>query len=55
MDNRVGTCSLCGGPVVLPSMMLHPVPCCARCGAQAKNPHGPVIPMESAARKEPSA
>ena len=46
MDRRVGTCSECGGPVVMPSMMVNPVACCQQCGAQMRNPHGPVIPME---------
>lgn len=46
MDTRVGTCSECGGPVVVPSMMVNPTPHCLRCGAIARNPHGPVIPME---------
>lgn len=46
MEDRVGTCSLCGGPVVMPSMMVHATPHCLSCGAIAKNPHGPVIPME---------
>lgn len=44
--NRIGTCSLCGGPVELPAMMINPVPCCTRCGAIAKVPHGPVVEME---------
>lgn len=46
MDNRIGTCSLCGGPVVMPAMMVNPVPCCQHCGAHPKHPHGPVIEME---------
>lgn len=46
MDRRVGTCSECGGPVVMPSMAIDPVPSCKQCGATMRNPHGPVIPME---------
>jgi rRNA maturation protein Nop10 len=46
MDNRVGTCSKCGGPVVVPLMMIHPTPHCQQCGAIAKNPHGPRIEMD---------
>lgn len=41
----IGTCSLCDGPVWLPPMMVDPTPTCKRCGAVAKDPHGPVIPM----------
>ena len=46
MTNLIGTCSICGGPVELPSMMVNPVPCCKNCGAVARNPHGPVIQMQ---------
>lgn len=46
MDTRIGTCSECGGAVVVPPMMVHPTPHCIRCGAIARHPHGPVIPME---------
>lgn len=46
MENRIGTCSICGGPVVVPAMMIHSTPHCLSCGAIARNPHGPVIPME---------
>lgn len=46
MENRIGTCSICGGAVVMPNMMVNPVPHCTGCGAYARNPHGPVIPME---------
>lgn len=44
--NRIGTCSLCGGPVSVPSAMVHPTPHCETCGAIPKNPHGPLIPMD---------
>lgn len=46
MEDRIGTCSLCGGPVVVPSMMVNPTPHCAQCGAIPVTPHGPVIPMQ---------
>lgn len=46
MNNIIGTCSECGGPVKMPSMMVNPVPCCERCGAIAANPFGPVIQMK---------
>lgn len=52
--NRIGTCSLCGGPVSLPNMSVNPIARCEQCGATAKNPHGPVIPMEHP-RKGPRA
>ena len=44
----VGTCSLCGGGVMLPSIwhgVDSPPAQCDECGAIAQNP-GPVIPME---------
>ena len=47
-DINVGTCSECGGRVVVPDNWLSvepPIPTCKRCGATAKQPHGPVIPM----------
>lgn len=47
MSNQIiGTCSNCGGPVKMPTMMVDPRPCCTRCGATPKGPaYGPVIPM----------
>lgn len=45
----IGTCSLCGGPVMVPSVWLcvvPPVPTCARCGATAKQAFGKTIEME---------
>lgn len=47
MDNCIGTCSICGGPVIMPSMMVNPVASCQQCGAHPRNLHGPVIPMEN--------
>lgn len=47
MDSVVGSCSLCGGPVTIPTVwmaVIPPVPRCAHCGAVAAS-HGPVIPM----------
>jgi len=41
----IGSCSECGGPVIVPSLMVDPVPCCRRCGATMRHPHGPVVPM----------
>lgn len=43
----VGTCSLCGGRVSLPTFyhsVVPPVPQCDSCGAIAAS-HGPIIPM----------
>lgn len=44
----VGTCSICGGRVSLPSVwfgVIPPVPTCDSCGA-IKADHGPVITMK---------
>jgi len=49
-DFTIGTCSLCGGAVRLPAAWygtVPPIPTCASCGATAKQPHGPVVDMES--------
>lgn len=43
----VGTCSLCGGMVTVPTVwfgVAPPIPICQQCGAHAAA-HGPVIPM----------
>lgn len=47
MNTCVGTCSICGGQVCVPSVwggIIPPIPTCAQCGAQAAQ-HGPVIAM----------
>ena len=44
MDQTIGTCSICGGRVTAPNMMVNPVARCESCGA-TQAPHGPVIPM----------
>lgn len=49
MDCTVGTCSNCGGRVILPEIwmgVIPPVPTCRSCGATHKQPYGPVIEME---------
>lgn len=51
MNDRIGTCSLCGGPVVAPATMMA-VPVCVRCGAIARSPW-PEIPMEEQPRPAP--
>ena len=51
-----GTCSLCGGPVVLPIAwwsVVPPQPTCKECGAVAKTDYGPVIPMQPAPKWVP--
>lgn len=48
-DRVVGTCSLCGGAVTVPSVfwsIVPPIPTCSRCGATPSQPHGPVIEMQ---------
>lgn len=47
MSQVVGTCSICGGAVMMPLTWMStipPVPTCGGCGAVAAA-HGPVIPM----------
>ena len=44
----IGSCSLCGGPVTIPSVwhcIIPPVATCARCGATKADDSAPVIPM----------
>lgn len=44
----IGTCSICGGAVTVPtawSGVVPPVPTCASCGAIKNQPYGPVIDM----------
>lgn len=48
MNKVIGTCSLCGGQVCVPTIyhsVVPPRPQCVRCGAVAKRT-GPVIEME---------
>ena len=45
----IGTCGKCDGPVQVPEFWggtVPPVPTCAHCGATARDPYGPTIPME---------
>lgn len=48
----IGTCSICGGPVQIPSAWSHatlpPPQKCAKCGAKPREPYGRTIPMEPA-------
>lgn len=53
MDTTIGTCSICGGPVRVPSAwwsVIPPTPRCAQCGA-TKASHGPVIDMQPSPRQ----
>ncbi len=55
MNKRIGSCSICGGDVVMPNIWhgtVPPVPRCRGCGATAAKP-GPVIPMEPAPHDGP--
>ncbi|MHC4619678.1 MAG: hypothetical protein ACYTEQ_18175 [Planctomycetota bacterium] len=52
-EQIIGTCSICGGPVVVPMVfwsVVPPVPTCGRCGATKG--HGPVIDMVPAQKTE---
>lgn len=48
-DVTIGTCSECGGPVMVPgawaSVGPPPVPKCRQCGAVKASAYGPVIHM----------
>ena len=47
----IGTCSICGGAVVVPQFWggaTPPVPSCNSCGATKRNAFGEVIQMEEA-------
>lgn len=39
----IGTCSRCGGPVVMAEMSLYPVAHCEVCGSIASGLYGPTI------------
>lgn len=46
-EKVIGTCSICGGPVVVPQIwhsVLRPVPTCKQCGATMRE-YGPIIDM----------
>lgn len=48
-DRTIGTCSICGGAVTVPSIwgaIVPPTPSCSACGATKRKSHGPVIDME---------
>lgn len=50
MKERIGTCSLCAGPVVVSEGSDHPIPHCQRCGATQKLP---VLQMEQPSHRLP--
>lgn len=57
MKNTIGTCSLCGGPVTVPTVyhsVVPPTPRCEGCGAVPVASHGPVIAMRKAPWPESS-
>jgi len=49
-STTIGTCSICGGRVSVPTIwhgIIPPVPQCESCGATQRSPHGPIIDMVS--------
>ena len=46
MQNIIGTCGACGGPVEVPMHSVDPTPRCTRCGRSPKAAYGPRIEME---------
>jgi len=52
VTNIIGTCSLCGGRVVVPMHSVNPTPVCETCGALAARPYGPFVPMQPKKRNE---
>lgn len=58
MHSVIGSCSLCGGDVVLPGEwggLEPPTPTCRSCGARKAQPGRPEIPMEHPYKKAPDA
>lgn len=52
-ESTIGTCSICGGPVTVQTIVwsiFPPTPRCRNCGAYAATNNGPVIPMTPAPR-----
>lgn len=50
-DRVIGTCSICGGAVVMPTYYwstVPPMPQCIRCGGVPRERYGRVIQMEGA-------
>jgi len=53
MNRAMGTCSICGGCVSVPTVwwgVIPPTPTCEACGAVPVEAHGPVIPMRPGRR-----
>ena len=49
MNRIIGTCSICGGPVCVPTLWYGvnpPSPTCKKCGAVQRKSYGPVIDMD---------
>jgi len=56
-ETTIGTCSICGGRVSVPTAwmaIIPPTPTCRSCGAVAAS-HGPIVPMRPAPRMETTA
>lgn len=53
-ENRIGTCLVCGGPVVVYPALASFTPFCRLCGVIARQPSGPIVPTLWV-RPEPSA
>lgn len=48
-ETTIGTCSICSGPVTVPTIwhgVIPPTPTCRKCGAIKAADYGPVIKME---------
>lgn len=57
MNVTIGTCSICGGAVVVPQAWCGinpPTPRCSGCGATPVQSHGPIIPMKTEKPKSKS-
>jgi hypothetical protein len=52
----IGSCSICGGPVLVHKnwfCTIPDVPTCGHCGATKADTHGPVIPMVPTLPRQP--
>jgi len=55
MKTILGTCSICGGRVTVPTVyhsIYPPTPTCDGCGATPKGGHGPLIEMDRPSRPD---
>lgn len=54
MNTTIGTCSLCGGRVSVPTQWAAtapPIPTCESCGAMPRDRYGPKVEMDPATRQ----